>query len=211
MRYYSDIFLTFALKDTTNMNINFRILGIISLALLFFVACNSGGSSSSLQEEVKAAEEALKNNPSGQLDIPKAEKAVEVYEKYAAAFPDDAQTPELLFKSAEIYRSLQNSKKALEVYQKIFSQYGSSERAPVSLFLMAFCYENELKDKDKAKSLYEEFMQKYPSHELAKSAQFALSNIDKTPEEILKEFEAKAKQNGATATDSVKQDSVKKK
>ena len=56
---------------------------------------------------------------------------------------------------------------------------------------MAFCYENDLRQKDKAKTLYESFLTKYPNHELAKSVQFSLDNIDKSPEQIIKEFEAK--------------------
>ena len=51
--------------------------------------------------------------------------------------------------------------------------------------------------KDKAKPLYEEFLKKYPQHELAQSVQFSLSNIDKTPEQIIKEFEAKNKDKSA--------------
>lgn len=57
----------------------------------------------------------------------------------------------------------------------------------------AFIYENQLHGAEKAKKLYEEFMKKYPDHELAKDVKFSLDHIGKSDEELIKEFEAKQK------------------
>lgn len=172
------------------------------MLLLTFTACQTGGSTTNnspaaLLDSIQIAEDALKGDKSGNFDVAKAQTALSAYEKFIAASPKDAQTSEYLFKSAEIYRSLRQFDKAIAAYQKIITDFPNYDKTPHSLFLMGFCYENDLGQKDQAKPLYEEFLKKYPKHELAQSVQFSLSNIDKTPEQIIKEFEAKAKEKPA--------------
>lgn len=170
------------------------ILGVV----LSLASCTSEGGSQgtpndvvSLKSEVKKADSLLRADTSGLFDVNKAQQALATYEKYLAALPQDAEAPAYLFKSAEIYRSLRNFPKAIEVYQSVYDKFPESDNAPKALFLMAFCYDEDLKDKNKAKELYETFLKKYPQHELASSAQFSLKNIDLTPEQIIKQFEQK--------------------
>jgi tetratricopeptide (TPR) repeat protein len=170
--------------------------------VLVFTACQSGGSGATgdkttALDSIKLAEAALKSDQSGNFDVAKAKTALTAYEKFIALAPKDAETSEYLFKSAEIYRSLRQFDKAIEAYQRIITDFPNYDKTPHSLFLMGFCYENDMGQKDKAKPLYEEFLKKYPQHELAQSVQFSLSNIDKTPEQIIKEFEAKSKDKSA--------------
>ncbi len=53
------------------------------------------------------------------------------------------------------------------------------------MFLMAFAYENYLKDTEKAKQAYEAFLKKYPENQLARDAKFSLDNLGKSPEEVM--------------------------
>ena len=50
---------------------------------------------------------------------------------------------------------------------------------------MAYTYENNLHDLVRAKTLYEEFLQKFPNGELAQDARLSLENLGKTPEEMI--------------------------
>jgi TolA-binding protein len=84
---------------------------------------------------------------------------------------------------------------AVEYFGKFVTNFSENERVPLALFLQGFIYENNLADMPNAKLKYEEFLEKYPQHEMAKDAQIALQNLGKTPEELIKEFEAKNKEN----------------
>ncbi len=146
-----------------------------------------------MQKEISTAENSLYNVDKFTFDPVKANAVVASYEKYAQQHPDDEKTPLYLFKSGEIYRSLKKYQKAIDTYETIYSKYNSFEKAPHSLFLMGFSYENDLKNNDKAKSSYEQFLSKYPNHDLAKDVKFSLDNLGKSPEDIIKEFESRKK------------------
>lgn len=175
------------------------------LLILCFVAygCQSGNNTVKVNKEeitakMKDAESALYGNKDvTQFDKVKASELAGIYTTYANAFPQDAETPTYLFKAAELQRSLRDFPKAIDIYDKIYKNYPKYEKTPHSLFLLGFSYENDMKDLDKAKKCYEDFLGKYPKHELADDVEFSLKNLGKSPEEIIKEFEARNKANAA--------------
>lgn len=132
-------------------------------------------------------------NKETNFDIKAAMGTVRAYEKYAETKADDPKTPEYLFKAAEIQRSLKNYKKAISNYETIQANFPDYDKTPHSVFLLGFIYENDLKDNEKAKAMYEQFLEKYPEHELADDVQFSLDNLGISPEEIIKRFEEKNK------------------
>jgi len=161
-------------------------------------ATTNGNSSSSaglsqskedIHKEISTAENSLYNVDKFTFDPVKANAVVASYEKFAQQYPKDEKTPEYLFKSGEIYRSLKKYQKAIDTYDHINENHPNFAKAPHSLFLIGFSYENDLKNTDKAKSAYDMFLKKYPSHELAKDVKFSLDNLGKSPEDIIKGFE----------------------
>jgi len=147
----------------------------------------------SLTQEINKVENELYNSKSFSFNAQKANAVVAAYSQFTSAYPQDAKTPEYLFKSAEIYRSLKQYQKAVTTYQTICDKYPDFEKKPHSLFLMGFSYENDLKNLDEAKKAYQTFLDKHPSHELAKDVTFSLSNLGRAPEDIIKEFEKNKK------------------
>jgi len=79
--------------------------------------------------------------------------------------------------------------KSIESFKKIFEKYPQNKYAPVSLFMSGFVQANELQNYDEATKAYNLFLQKYPDHELAKSAKEELDNMGLSPEDILKKAE----------------------
>jgi len=144
-------------------------------------------------KEIATAENSLYNVDKFTFDPVKANAVVSSYEKFANTYPDDPKTPDYLFKSGEIFRSLKKYQKAIDTYESIYKNHSSYEKAPHSLFLMGFSYENDVKNNDKAKECYTEFLGKYPKHDLAKDVKFSLENLGKSPEDIIKEFEKRNK------------------
>lgn len=175
-------------------------LFLFTICLIAY-GCQSGGSGIKVNKEeisaqMKSAESALYGNKDvTQFDKAKAAELAGLYGTFSEAFPDDGQTPTYLFKAAELQRSLRDFPKAIQIYDKIYKNYPNYEKTPHSLFLLGFSYENDLKEMDKAKKCYEDFLSKYPKHELADDVEFSLKNLGKSPEEIIKEFEARNKAN----------------
>ncbi len=180
-------------------HISFKNLAILAL-IGIFGACTSvgGGSKDTLTSAIKTAEDAMYGDKQNlEFDSNKAQNLVNAYSDYAAAFPQDTLTANYLFKSAEVLRSLRKFDDAVNIYQQIGKDYPNYEKAPHSLFLLGFSYENDMKRLKDAEQVYKQFLAKYPSHELADDVQFSLNNLGKSPEEIIKEFERRRKEQQA--------------
>jgi len=83
----------------------------------------------------------------------------------------------------------------VSVYGRIVKDYPNFDKVPHSLFLQGFSHENDLKNLPQAKVAYEDFLKRFPDHELADDVQFSLTNLGKTPEEIIEGFEKIRKEN----------------
>ena len=53
------------------------------------------------------------------------------------------------------------------------------------MFLVGYLYNNELHNTDSAAAAYRRFLERFPQHEMATSAQYELQTLGKSPEELL--------------------------
>lgn len=165
------------------------------LCLSFFIMTSCGGGSQAggvdkMQANIDAAEKALyESGDNFVFDPNKANTLIDAYNDYIVGNPQGQNAAEYLFKTAEIQRSLKEYPKAVQTFQRILNDYPDYAKRPHSLFLMGFTYENDMRNLNEAKKIYNDFMSKYPSHELAQSVKFSLENLGKSPEDIIKMFE----------------------
>ena len=118
---------------------------------------------------------------------------VDACQAYALAFPNKDQSPEYLYKAAEVAKSIRSVSKSLSLYDWILKSYPDHERAATSLFIKGFILENELKNQVMAKEVYNSFIEKYPDHQLADDVKFLIENLGKSDEEIARIIEEKQK------------------
>ncbi len=130
----------------------------------------------------------LTNKETGKIDVKVANNFVAAAEIHAMLQPDDSENPNNLHKAGEIARSMRAFPKAIDIYSWIYTQYPESNKAAQSLFMSAFTYDNELKQVDKAKALYNEFLKRYPNDDFADDTKFLLEHLGKSNEEIIEGF-----------------------
>lgn len=121
----------------------------------------------------------------------KARKLVALYELYVSTHPEDAKSGDYLYTTYELANSARMYKEAVKAVENLNTNYPNHAKAPTALFLTGYLYENELRDTDKARGIYEDFLTKYPSNEFAESAKFALANLGKPADQLLKELQEK--------------------
>ena len=165
-----------------------NILKIMMLAMLAFgmLAC---GEKKLTEEDLKQVEATLFND-----DLtPNPEVVPVVVEKFCTFVeqnPDAATAPDWLFKALEISVSQKDVEKSGEICDKLMKDYPDYDKTPAGMFMMAsFIYEDQLRDLDKARAMYERIIADYPESELIPSVQASLKNLGKTPEELIREFE----------------------
>ena len=73
----------------------------------------------------------------------------------------------------------ENFKLAIDNFNNIVTHYPQGTRAAEASFMLGFINANDVKDYDAAKKYYEDFIKKYPKHELADDAQYELETLGK--------------------------------
>lgn len=131
------------------------------------------------------------NDSTGRIDFAKANQFIHSAETYADNMKADPEAPQLLHRAGETARSIRDFNKALSIYDKIYEQFPNFEKAPQALFLKAFTLDNDLKNTEAARELYQQFLEKHPDNEFADDTQFLLENLGKDDEEIIQSFQKK--------------------
>ncbi len=102
--------------------------------------------------------------------------------------PDEESVKKIL-SAGEAARTMREYPKAIGYFDMILQKFPNMKGASQALFLKAFTMDNDLKQIDRARSIYQEFLQKYPEDGFADDVQFLLQNLGATNEEIIQRFE----------------------
>lgn len=166
-----------------------KLTYIMLLALSGLIpAC--GPSKKQTEERIASMEERLFSTETG-FSRTSADSLIRMYKDFAAACPNDSLAPVYLFKAASMTMNLQNGPDAIELFDQVRQTYPGFEKAPLCLFFTAYVQENVMGNIDNARKSYQLFIETYPDHDFADDAQASINNLGKTPEQMIREFEAK--------------------
>ena len=159
---------------------------IIVLLLIagFFVGCNSNDPAKrieKLEKQAFATEKAI--------DPVVASDLVSAYCDFADANPDDAMTPEYLFKAVDVSMNLNEPQRTIYIIDKLVKEYPDYPRTQAALFIKAFIFETRYNNLDMAKKIYEQYLEMYPNGDFADDCKASIENLGLTPEELVKKFE----------------------
>ncbi len=171
-----------------------KVLALISAVLLLSSACSSPKEKA--ENKIKKTENKLFSNAKKPVEKTATDALIKSYIDFAHKYPKDSNAVNYLFKAADLSMNTSGPKQAVDLFDEIMKNYPDYSKVPQCLFLKGYIYENYLNSLAKAKEIYTEFLKKYPDDDFADDAQASLNNLGKSPEELIKEFEAKAKKNG---------------
>ncbi len=187
-------------KDSKYEYLIMKRLALVVVTVLLvagFISCTS--SKEKEIKRIKAYESELLNDKTG-IHKEKADTLLNMYDRFAKDYPSDSLVPHFMFKAGDLAMNMNEPQRAISYFDIICNSYKNFNRMPDCIFLKGFIYENYLDDLEKAKSHYQEFIQKYPNHELTSSAQGALDNLGLSPDDIVKKFQEKNAGNIKTDT-----------
>jgi tetratricopeptide (TPR) repeat protein len=152
---------------------------VLIVSILFLlVACKT--SSPKATEEIATLEAKLTEQPSQEI----LKQLLVLYQQMVSKTEGD-ESLEYLWKAGETARAVQDFTAAEKIFQDIYNNHADSELASKAMFLHAFMCDEDLKQYDRAKELYQTFIDKYPNSDFFDDAQFLLENIGKSDEEML--------------------------
>ncbi len=117
--------------------------------------------------------------------------ALTAYTEFANLFPDDSLSADFLFKAGEVATAIKQYPQALSYYKNITDKYPTYKNYVMSLYLQGFLQDNYLNADDKAKEIYTQVLEKYPTSTFANDAKAAIQNLGKSDEQLIKEFKKK--------------------
>lgn len=123
------------------------------------------------------------------IDTALALKYAEQAVAFARQYPQDSLTPQMLFRAADVSRSVGEFGKAIQLWGQVWRHYPQHRLAPDALFLQAFTFDNDLEAKEEAKAYYQKVMEHYPDHPLAMQAGQLIQVLDKSLNELVRQFE----------------------
>lgn len=173
-----------------------RISSVFLLAAAVLMAACGGTSAEEEQvkqetEELATRIDSLENLLFGQeskVDKEVAAQLLQSYLKFTDTYPADDRTPDYLYKGAGIARGVGVHSRALKMYQRILEDYPEFGKQAETSFLIAFTYDNDLKEIERAKEAYNQVIEQYPDHEFAAQARERLKTIDLSDEELIELF-----------------------
>lgn len=184
----------FALPKKARHPMTVRMKWIAFLSLILLTAsmgCEKVSSGKDLEniKELEEAADAFRKElvPGAPVEEMQALVQLEAaYVAFADHYPDAAETPEFLFRAAEINgNELGKVGPSIKLYERIANGYPQSKSAPTALFLAGYAYHNTLHDLIRAEKSFRQFLETYPGHELAPIAQQELSTLGKPVKDIL--------------------------
>ncbi|NLO50196.1 MAG: tetratricopeptide repeat protein [Bacteroidales bacterium] len=156
------------------------------LLLVVMIACQNSGRQAI--EQIKKTEASVFDE-NGMIDPARVDELIGVYISFADNYPQDSLSPGYLFKAADVAMTTNRSNQAITLYQRIREEYPDYRKVPEALFLEGYVFENYLGRLDKAKAIYEDFLEKYPDNDFAKDAEISLKYLGKSPEELTEIFQ----------------------
>lgn len=85
---------------------------------------------------------------------------------------------------ANQYMAQEKWKLAEENFEKILQEYPNGVYSSKAMFMVGFINANYLNNFEKARKYYSEFLEKYPSHDLADDAKYELENLGKDIDDL---------------------------
>jgi outer membrane protein assembly factor BamD (BamD/ComL family) len=168
---------------------------------IVFSACKP--SREKMSGSIKEMEDRIFSPQSFSFDNAKADSLLARYDEFIDRFPKDTLTARYLFMAGQVAMNAGEGKKAIAYFDRFAKDFPGHPKAPMCLFFKGFVYETTLHDMDNARVSYQEFCDKYPSHEFADDARLAIQNLGKSPEQMVREFEERQRQDSARMADSI--------
>jgi len=162
-------------------------------AILMLASCSPSASKKAAEIEKLANElkESGKENVGKNADDnKKLKELMSDYQYYVRTFPADSLTPIYLMMEGKLYTHFLLPDSAIYCYDQVYTRFPTYLNANEALFREAYILNNEKHDFARAKTLYQEYLSKYPNTPRAKSVQQELHFLGKTPDQIMAEIDS---------------------
>lgn len=143
-------------------------------------------------EKVREISKQIFNDSTQQFNNEIASAFVDACEIHALILNKDSLSAEYLIDAATVARNLNQVPRVLDIFKWIYTIFPNHPKAADAMFLEGFTLDSDMKELEKARTAYQNFLSRYPNDEFSDDAKVLLQNLGKSDEEILSELEKNA-------------------
>jgi tetratricopeptide (TPR) repeat protein len=158
---------------------------IVALCAIILVSCHPNRSKELTQ--IQQYEDSLLHNAAQVIiDTNLGNQTVALYLQFANDFPNDSLTPGFIYKAADISFNMGKYPAALDYFNRIIDNYAEYSDLGTCYFMVGETY-NCMSQYEQAKEAYQQFIELFPDHPLAKDIRYQLEHnmVGMSPEEML--------------------------
>lgn len=133
-------------------------------------------------------------------DVETAAELEMTYVDFIENYKEDSLYAKILFEAGEHATTNQSSRMAVDFLTEFVETYPEDANVPDAFIDLAIVYETQMFDLEKAEYYLQQFLNKYPDHELVEVAKSQLDNLGRTPEEIMEEILKKQQADSLDST-----------
>ena len=131
------------------------------------------------------------SDKTNRIDTKVANDFINIAEIHALLMPKSEKSAEFLHDAGRTAGYMRSFPKAIDLYSWVVEKYPNNEQTANSTFMLGYTYDNDMKDYGEARKYYEQFLSKYPDHDLAESAKVLLENLGVPDDEIIERLQNK--------------------
>ncbi|MBL7942829.1 MAG: hypothetical protein JNM00_08690 [Flavobacteriales bacterium] len=173
-----------------------KYIGILFALVVLCTACgekkNPHGeipvkpTAAELSDEITRIETLLKDSANNKTI---ASELMRKYQDFYNFYPDDQHSANYLFRAADVARGMKKPKVCIDLLTTLHDAFPSNPRRDQVAFLVAFEYEQGLRDTVTAKAHYQKVIELYPESPWAREAETNLTLLEMTEAEMLEFLE----------------------
>src|SRR4030088_996621 len=167
---------------------------------------------SSARQQFSKAErmrEALNGRPAGERTRREYQRAIDSYRRVyfgspasSKADPSVVATAELMIEMGRPFDDNKILRRAVEQYRFLRKEYPGSKYRFDALFTIGEIYKDDLNDPEEARTIFEDFLHRYPRNRLADDARAAMKEIDADADAVERAAQKAARKQHRTSNPS---------
>ncbi|MFN8165182.1 MAG: tetratricopeptide repeat protein [Bacteroidia bacterium] len=148
----------------------------IFFAVIFLFSCTS--EQEKLKSKISREEKSLINDSTRSLRMDTALTVIADYLEYVKTYPKDTLSESYLLKAADVANGIKDYNRSVEILDRLLKEYPNSKRIAQAIFMQAFIYETNIRNVEKAKEKYKDFLNRFPDHAMAEGAKASLNQLE---------------------------------
>lgn len=174
-----------------------RVMIYLTLLVVFMSSCgNESKKNQGKRADVIQKEELVRSIDSlesihavkGAKDPYTVSMLISAYSEYRNKFRKDEEAGDYFLKAGDLAMSIGDWDKAVEVFDNFYNDYTEHPYSDDALFQLGFIFDFQLRDKSKAKQVYEHYFEHYGDSIHIGQVRARLKDLDLTEKELIEKF-----------------------